>query len=154
MKHLKLFETEAQYESFKSGSDYVLPNVSYVESEGVYYEPYKEEIIEASFEIEMHQSEVLDLVDGQLNGDFTNIYEQLCKFIVDNATTKYENGGYYVNSDVTLAKTKIFVNGDRVDELDFYSPSEAIDMFTNGKDGIAMAHAMLEPNAIYYEHSV
>lgn len=30
MKHLKLFETSAQYESFKSSSDFVLPNVSYI----------------------------------------------------------------------------------------------------------------------------
>ena len=30
MKHLKLFENTNQYESYKNGSDYVLPNVSYV----------------------------------------------------------------------------------------------------------------------------
>lgn len=30
MKHLKLFETEVQYESFKSGEDFILPNVSFV----------------------------------------------------------------------------------------------------------------------------
>ena len=30
MKHLKLFENEGQYESFKSSEDFVLPNVSYV----------------------------------------------------------------------------------------------------------------------------
>lgn len=40
MKHLHLFETQAQYESWKGGSDYVLPNVSYtVETNGVSYEP-------------------------------------------------------------------------------------------------------------------
>lgn len=36
MKHLKLFETLAQYESFKSSSDFVLPNVSHIkEFEGL-----------------------------------------------------------------------------------------------------------------------
>ena len=31
MKYLKYFETEAEYTAYKNGSDYVLPNVSYVE---------------------------------------------------------------------------------------------------------------------------
>lgn len=31
MKYLKYFETEAGYASYKNGSDYVLPNVSYIE---------------------------------------------------------------------------------------------------------------------------
>lgn len=41
MKYLKYFETEAAYASYKSGSDYILPNVSYVEeTKGVSYAPY------------------------------------------------------------------------------------------------------------------
>lgn len=31
MKHLKYFETEAEYNAYKNGSDFVLPNVSYIE---------------------------------------------------------------------------------------------------------------------------
>lgn len=53
MKHLKLFETETQYESFKSGSDFVLPNVSLIEeNERVVYNPFIEQkscIIRAKF---------------------------------------------------------------------------------------------------------
>ena len=42
MKHLKLFKNTNQYESYKNGSDYVLPNVSYVEgTKGVKYERKK-----------------------------------------------------------------------------------------------------------------
>lgn len=38
MKHLKLFETDAQYESFRESSDFILPNVSWiVESDTVMY---------------------------------------------------------------------------------------------------------------------
>lgn len=40
MKYLKLFETQAQYESWKNGSDYVLPNVVFNEETGVIYNPY------------------------------------------------------------------------------------------------------------------
>lgn len=42
MKYLKYFKTEAGYASFKNGSDYVLPNVSYVvETKDVNYAPKK-----------------------------------------------------------------------------------------------------------------
>jgi hypothetical protein len=40
MKYLKYFETEAAHASYKTSSDYVLPNVSYVEeTKDVWYEP-------------------------------------------------------------------------------------------------------------------
>ena len=43
MKYLKYFETEAGYASYKNGSDYVTPNVSYVEeTKGVNYNPHVE----------------------------------------------------------------------------------------------------------------
>lgn len=43
MKHLKFFETDGQYETFKSSEDFVLPNVSYVsEFNSIYYNPYVE----------------------------------------------------------------------------------------------------------------
>lgn len=41
MKYLKLFQVESEYNSYKNGSDYILPNVSYIkETEGVSFEPY------------------------------------------------------------------------------------------------------------------
>ena len=41
MKYLKYFEQASAYEAYKNGSDYVLPNVSYVEeTKGVSYQPY------------------------------------------------------------------------------------------------------------------
>ena len=43
MKYLKYFETEAEHASYKNGSDYVLPNVSYVEeNDTVFYESEEE----------------------------------------------------------------------------------------------------------------
>lgn len=39
MKHLKLFETSAQYESWKSSDDFVLPNVSCTKDGILYYNP-------------------------------------------------------------------------------------------------------------------
>ena len=42
MKHLKLFQVESEYNSYKNGSDYVLPNVSYVEeTKSVWYDALK-----------------------------------------------------------------------------------------------------------------
>lgn len=42
-KYLKYFETEAEHASYKNGSDYVLPNVSYVEeNDTVFYESEEE----------------------------------------------------------------------------------------------------------------
>lgn len=44
MKHLKLFETEAEYNAYKNGDNFVTPNVSYAEdSTKVYYSPHEEE---------------------------------------------------------------------------------------------------------------
>ena len=43
MKHLKLFQTEAEYSDYKNGSDFITPNVSYtVNSTKVYYSPHVE----------------------------------------------------------------------------------------------------------------
>ena len=40
MKYLKYFDNVSAYEAYKNGSDYILPNVSYVvETKGVSYEP-------------------------------------------------------------------------------------------------------------------
>ena len=51
MKHLKLFENPKQYESYKNGSNYVLPNVSYVkETKDVKYERKKAYILRAKYE--------------------------------------------------------------------------------------------------------
>ena len=45
MKYLKYFEEASAYEAYKNGSDYVLPNVSYVEdTKEVRYEPYVQEM--------------------------------------------------------------------------------------------------------------
>lgn len=41
MKHLKLFKTATEYDQFKSGSEFILPNVSYVLETGeVGFDPY------------------------------------------------------------------------------------------------------------------
>ena len=40
MKHLKHFETTAQYEAFKGSSGFLLPNVSYTKDGNLYYNSY------------------------------------------------------------------------------------------------------------------
>ena len=39
MKHLKLFNLKSEYDSYKESSDFVTPNISFVEEIGVYYNP-------------------------------------------------------------------------------------------------------------------
>lgn len=43
MKHLKLFETLAQYEQFKDSENYILPNVSYTKDGNLFYNPFNNE---------------------------------------------------------------------------------------------------------------
>ena len=46
MKHLKLFQTEAEYTTYKNGSDYITPNVSYaVDSTKVFYNPRETKLV-------------------------------------------------------------------------------------------------------------
>lgn len=50
MKYLKYFEEVSAHETYKNGSGYVLPNVSYIEeNKGVSFDPY----VEPPFEIEI-----------------------------------------------------------------------------------------------------
>ena len=50
MKYLKYFKTEANWTAYKDGSDYILPNVSYIEeNKGVSYEPLKAFKLQAKY---------------------------------------------------------------------------------------------------------
>lgn len=56
MKYLKLFENIQQYESYKNGSAYVLPHVSYVkETKGMAYEAKKH----SYYELNMRQHQII-----------------------------------------------------------------------------------------------
>ena len=39
MKHLKKFNTTTEYDQFKAGDQYILPNVSFVVESGVAFNP-------------------------------------------------------------------------------------------------------------------
>ena len=45
MKHLKLFESNAAYESFKGGDNFILPNVSYCKDGKLFYNPFVESVL-------------------------------------------------------------------------------------------------------------
>ncbi len=45
MKYLKYFEESSAYETYKNGSDYVLPNVSYIKTGEVLYNSFNKNII-------------------------------------------------------------------------------------------------------------
>ena len=59
MKHLKLFQTEAEYTAYKNGSDFITPNVSYaVDGTKTFYNPLKLSIYNAG--------DIVYYVDGNL----------------------------------------------------------------------------------------
>ena len=63
MKYLKYFETEAAYEAYKNGSEFVLPNVSFVvENTGVAFNPYVAPVPKAG-DIVFIKDGILDFVD-------------------------------------------------------------------------------------------
>ena len=57
MKYLKKFNTTTEYDQFKSGSDYVLPNVSYVvENAVVKFNPKQKNIIKCTYNVVANKS--------------------------------------------------------------------------------------------------
>lgn len=154
MKYLKLFNNTTDHEAFKNSSDFVKPNVSYIESEGhVEYVADKIEIIEYHFDIPMHleneatgdivpdtagPSKLLN-VCGTIEGDFSELYNKLRKLCLE-----YNIDGYCsVPKEDALAKTNITVNGIRLEALSTYSDeSYDIEMnnfsfgYTNSMEGI------------------
>lgn len=60
MKHLKLFQTEAEYTAYKNGGDFVLPNVSYtVDTTNVFYNAFEEKASQ-------NVGDIVYYVDGNL----------------------------------------------------------------------------------------
>lgn len=89
MKHLKLFETSAQYESFRNSEDYVLPNVSYVEeTKGVAFNP---NVAPASPNIVVHYNIPEGLVYSKICGNYAG--DNITSMIVDGVEMDFD--GYY-----------------------------------------------------------
>lgn len=54
MKHLKLFNYTTEYDTFKNGEEYILPNVSYIaETDGVIYAIGKQEAKQITFTLSL-----------------------------------------------------------------------------------------------------
>jgi hypothetical protein len=63
MKYIKKFDTITEYDQFKSGSEFVLPNVSFVvENKSVEFEPYIPPVPKAG-DIVFIKDGILDFVD-------------------------------------------------------------------------------------------
>jgi hypothetical protein len=116
-KYLKLFENMTSYEAWKAGEDYVLPNVSYFNTEkAVEYNPFKNEqpvVLKAKFEA----SNSKYYVNTSLCYNATNVKKLVVDNNVifdypdglpDNAITSYtfETLGEH-NVEFTLADTEI-----------------------------------------------
>lgn len=66
MKHLKLFQTETEYTTYKNGGDFVTPNVSYaVDNTKTFYNPIK--LITFTIENVSYQA-----IEGMTWGDWVN----------------------------------------------------------------------------------
>ena len=78
MKYLKIFELLADYEAYKSSSEYVTPNVSYIESEsGLLYDPFV-----PSIDINNYCTFVA-LEDGFSAGLYNANYEGTLEYCID-----------------------------------------------------------------------
>lgn len=102
MKYLKQFETEAAYVSYKSGSEFITPNVSWVKAEDVVF--YNSEIESGSPAIKVSYIETpvdLSISLGPTNGrDFFYIYDENDEYASGFKYTTKENkdkiqGNYY-----------------------------------------------------------
>ena len=75
--YLKLFETHAEYEAYITGSDKILPNVSYcVDNNDVHYNPWTDPRLIAKFNVEDETEpvELHDFVNGGMTSElFSNI---------------------------------------------------------------------------------
>ena len=108
MKYLKYFEQASAYEAYKNGSEFVLPNVSYVEDINVvYYNPYEEpkspnlvctyDITDISQDIQILHSYGLGymanmIVDGvemdvETYYQFDTVGNHVVEFVLDDPTT-------------------------------------------------------------------
>ena len=143
MKYLKQFNELTEYELFKISSDFVYPNVSYIGNASVIYnslpkeEPSEPEddVIEYHFEIPMENNFLI--MEGTLEGDFTEIHSKLMLFIT-------------TNDEATIAsKVNITVNGDKVISLSGYpnSPDKEIIGIT---DSAKPSTFTLYPTRVYY----
>ena len=84
MKHLKLFQTEAEYTAYKNGNDFVTPNVSYiVDSTNTFYNPIK--LITFTVENVSYQA-----IEGMTWEDWVNSSYN---------TNNYINAGTYIGKD-------------------------------------------------------
>ena len=116
MKHLRIFETNSDYQAFKVSDKFVLPNVSLVKEDNmVLYESMKLEInfIEYNFEIQMEVmqdfgSPETSIMGGYTDGDYNELYTSIINLLKqkgdkdDSYNTSYsltkENGLYnYAN---------------------------------------------------------
>ena len=82
MKYLKYFEKVSAYESYKNGSDYILPNVSYVVgTEGVYYDPFVPSVVPV-IDVNNYCTFVA-LEDGFSAGLYNANYEGTLEYCID-----------------------------------------------------------------------
>lgn len=89
MKYIKKFSTDADYQAFKSSTDYIEPNVSAIEeNSSVIYEPIKTQVLQSFiiFGSSMETKE-FNFVEGMTWIDFINTPE-----LSQNLFTN--NGGY------------------------------------------------------------
>ena len=119
-KYLKLFDTHSDYNTYITGQDKILPNVSYCENENeCHYNPYTDPRLIAKFNVE-DDSDTTMIFAGMDYGDIS-LLDNFSKIEVDGAeislTDLDENNGYYQLSEgehtirYTLADPTEMVDG-------------------------------------------
>lgn len=155
MKYLKYLQTANDFESFKNSDDYVLPNVSYVvETEGVSFEPYKEEIIEYHFEIPVESFGFGD-VSGRIDGDFADIFTKLSDLIKSyGELTEY--GTYYAYEVIPEKKFNITVNGIKaLNQMEYYVDDDLISIQIDAPEALGGGNNLnIGKEFVYVEYGI
>ena len=94
MKYLKLFNTETDYQSYKNGSGFITPNVSYINNASVYYNPRVIKLITFKIADRTHQAE-----EGMTWNDWIDSKYNTNGFYYDRAIRSPE--GFIVVCDIT-----------------------------------------------------
>jgi hypothetical protein len=111
MKYLKKFQTNADYQAFKSSSEYVEPNLSAIENDNtIFYEPVKPTLITFTISNIEYQAE-----EGMT-------WEEWCN-------SEYNKNGFYIKNSAPYAQngiTVLFKNNSIVYSYDTIIEAEYI----------------------------
>lgn len=108
MKYLKLFETEAEYTAYKSGSNFLTPNISYCEDgKSIFYSPWEASVLPEAPKMDFPIT-IVSNINNEIN-ESTEIGKALYQYLDYKLSTTNEKYYNFTEDEQILC---------RVDEFD------------------------------------